>query len=91
MELVDGDRARELESNLSKEVIGALYCSSAGIVCPFNMTFALIENAIENNVELKTSEKVESIEKLDEGFKITTSNSEYKTKYIVNAARFIFR
>ena len=86
LELVDGDRARELEPNLSKEVIGALYCSSAGIVCPFNMTFALIENAIENNVELKTSEKVESIEKLDEGFKIRTSNSEYKTKYIVNAA-----
>ncbi len=50
------------------------------------MTFALIENAIENNVELKTSEMVESIEKLDEGFKITTSKSEYKTKYIVNAA-----
>ena len=50
------------------------------------MTFALIENAIENNVDLKTSEKVESIEKLDEGFKITTSKSEYKTKYIVNAA-----
>lgn len=86
LELVNGDRARELEPNLSKEVIGALYCSSAGIVCPFNMTFALIENAIENNVELKTSEKVESIEKLDEGFKITTSKSEYKTKYIVNAA-----
>ena len=86
LELVNGDRARDLEPNLSKEVIGALYCSSAGIVCPFNMTFALIENAIENNVELKTSEKVESIEKLDEGFKITTSNSEYKTKYIVNAA-----
>ena len=79
LELVDGDRARELEPNLSKKVIGALYCSSAGIVCPFNMTFALIENAIENNVELKTSEMDESIEKLDEGFKITTSNSEYKT------------
>ena len=86
LELVNGDRARELEPNLSKEVIGALYCSSAGIVCPFNMTFALIENAIENNVELKTSEMVESIEKLDEGFKIATSKSEYKTKYIVNAA-----
>ena len=86
LELVNGDRARDLEPNLSKEVIGALYCSSAGIVCPFNMTFALIENAIENNVELKTSETAMSIEKLDEGFKITTSNSEYKTKYIVNAA-----
>ena len=51
MELVDGDRARELEPNLSKEVIGALYCSSAGIVCPFNMTFALIENAKKCKIE----------------------------------------
>jgi len=47
----------------------------------------MCENAIRNGVELHTSAKVEKIQLLDaEGFEISTSNGNFKTKFIVNAA-----
>ncbi len=86
LKIIDGNRARAIEPGLSAEVVGALYCSSAGIVCPFNLTFALIENAIENGVELLTNNEVKDIEILDDGFKLMVEGNEIFTRYIINAA-----
>ena len=86
LKIIDGNRARAIEPGLSAEVVGALYCSSAGIVCPFNLTFALIENAIENGVELLTNNEVKDIEILDDRFKLMVEGNEIFTRYIINAA-----
>ncbi len=74
------------EPNLSKEAVGALYCGSAGVVCPFDMTLAFLENAITNGVEFLPEQKVTAIKKTNEGYSVKTEKSEFKTKLVVNAA-----
>ena len=53
-----------MEPNLADGVCGALYAPTGGIVCPFNMTIALAENAFENGVEFN-SEKETFLEDAD--------------------------
>ena len=36
----------ELEPNISKEIVGALYAPTGGIVCPFGLNLALAENPL---------------------------------------------
>nr|WP_300002955.1 NAD(P)/FAD-dependent oxidoreductase [Tissierella sp.] len=86
MEIIDGKRARELEPLISEEVTAALYCKSAGIVDPFNYTYAMMENAIDNGASLETEREVIGLEKHEDHILVKTDKGEYKTRYFVNAA-----
>ena len=86
MEIIDGDRVRELEPLVSERVIAALYCKSAGIVDPFNYTYAMMENARDNGVSLQTEREVVGLEKYDDHILVKTNDGDYKTKYLINAA-----
>lgn len=87
MEIVSGDKIREIEPNISDEVVAALIAHTGGIVCPFGLTIALAENACENGVEFKFNTKVVEINKDSEGYVIHASNGDViYTKTIVNAA-----
>lgn len=83
LQIIDGDKARELEPNLSKNVVAALYAPSAAIVCPFEMTIALGENAVMNGAEIFLNKPVNDIKKINDYYLI---NGQYETKYIINAA-----
>ena len=86
LEIIDGDKAREMEPYLSKEVKSALYCANAGVTSPYEFVIAAAENAIANGVELKLKTKVLGIEKIDHYFKLTTNKEEIYGRYIINAA-----
>ena len=78
---------KELEPNIQDDVIGALYAKTAGIVGPWELTVAMVEEAILNGVELFLETEVASIKKIDGGFEITDKNSKtFKTKKIINCA-----
>lgn len=66
LEIWDREKTLAEEPNLSPETKGALFCGTAGIVCPFGMTYAFIENAVENGVELICDAEVTGIQKIDE-------------------------
>lgn len=83
LKILSGQEAREMEPNLSESVEGALYAPSAGIVCPFDMTIAFAENAIDNGAEVFLNTPVTKIEKKDDCYII---NDKYETKCVVNAA-----
>ena len=87
LSVITGDEARKLEPALSKNIVGALLCTSSGIVCPYDLTIAAVGNAMDNGADLVCNFKVASIS--DDG-KIYTLTSEggdeIKAKYIVNAA-----
>ncbi|MGN1405965.1 MAG: NAD(P)/FAD-dependent oxidoreductase, partial [Erysipelotrichaceae bacterium] len=83
LEIIDGDRARSLEPHLSKEVYAALYCPTSAIVCPFELTQALCENACHNGLKYRFNYKVETIEKKDGYYLI---NNEIKARSIINCA-----
>ena len=83
LEIIDGEKAREMEPNLSKEVYAALYCPTSAIVCPFELTQALCENACRNGLKYRFSYRAEKIEKKDGYYLI---NDEIKTRSIINCA-----
>ena len=86
LQILSGDEVRKLEPNVSSEVKAALYAPTAGIVCPFGMTYAFAENAATNGVEFNLNTEVKDIKKEEDGFLIVTSKGNYETKYVINAA-----
>ncbi|WP_042276261.1 NAD(P)/FAD-dependent oxidoreductase [[Clostridium] dakarense] len=90
LEIIDGNKVKEIEPNVSENVVGALLCKSAGIVCPFNLNVALMENAIDNGVTLNLQSEVIDIKKVvsdnEEYFEIKTVNGVIKSKYVINAS-----
>jgi glycerol-3-phosphate dehydrogenase len=76
----------QLEPALSKEVVGALFAPTAGIICPYELTIAAAENAVTNGVELKLEREVTAITPKDGDFLITAGEEEIETHYIINAA-----
>lgn len=90
MRIISGDEARELEPALSKEVVAALLVPTGGIVCPFNLTIALAENAADNGVEFRFLTEVTDIQKDKDAYllHVQTSGgaSEIRTRYVVNAS-----
>ncbi|MGN8817997.1 NAD(P)/FAD-dependent oxidoreductase [Oribacterium sp. HCP28S3_H8] len=90
MRIISGEEARELEPALSKEVVAALLVPTGGIVCPFNLTIALAENAADNGVEFRFLTEVTDIQKDKDAYllRVQTSGraSEIRTRYVVNAS-----
>jgi len=90
LELWDREKTLREEPNLSPETRGALFSGTAGVVCPFSMTFAFIENAVTNGAELICDAEVTAIEKTggtqDPVFSVTTEKGVLTSRYVVNAA-----
>ena len=86
LQILNREEVLEKEPNLNKEIKGALYAPTGGIVGPFEYTIALAENGVANGGEIKLQKEVVSIEK-NETFKITTSDGDIvEAKYVINAA-----
>ncbi len=86
LEIVSGDKMRELEPNVTDEVVAALVAPTGAIVCPFGLTIALAENAADNGVEFQFNTAVENVKKADGGYIIETGRGEIFAKTVVNAA-----
>ena len=87
MEILSGEKAREIEPNLSGEVCGALLVKNAGIICPYYLTIAAIGNAMDNGADLKLDFEITKIEKESGLFVVQSKAGEWvKGKYLVNCA-----
>ncbi|MBL4937392.1 NAD(P)/FAD-dependent oxidoreductase [Clostridium sp. YIM B02515] len=84
--ILNKEEIKKLEPNISEDAVAALYAPSSGIVCPYEMTIALAENANCNGVEFKFETEVKNIKKNDRGYLINTSNGEIEAALIINAA-----
>lgn len=82
-EVLDGDKARELEPNLSDIVTKALSLPTTGIITPWEVTIAAMEESMLNGVELKLGYEVTSIQKEEDCFLV---NNEIRGKVVVNCA-----
>lgn len=86
MEIWDEAKLKAEEPNIASEAKGALFAPTAGIISPWDFALAMAEVAVKNGVELKLNTKVENIEKVDGGYKVTTNNGTYESQFICNAA-----
>lgn len=86
LSIIDRDELRRREPNISDEAVGALLSASAGIVCPYELTIAAVENAVTNGVELIRNCEVKAINENTDGYVLDTTVGEINAKYIINAA-----
>ena len=86
LEIVDRAWLDKKEPNLGPEVKAALYVPTAGIISPYRFVYALIENALKNGVELKTSRKVSAISRAGGLFEVEAGGEKFCARYLVNAA-----
>lgn len=87
LEIINGDTLQNMEPNISEDAVAALWAPTGGIICPFELTIGLAENACQNGAEFKLATKVESIERNADGnWQVKTDKGCLKTKYVVNAA-----
>ena len=77
----------ELEPNLTGEIVGGLQFPSAGIVCPYGLTIALAENAVENGVTLSLDTAVTGMTVCEgEITAVATNRGTVYPKVVINAA-----
>lgn len=86
LRILSGEEARAMEPALSPEIAAALHAPTAGIVCPFEMTQALAENACVNGVEFHFNTAVTAIEAIDGGYRVHAGEESFDTRILVNCA-----
>lgn len=85
-EVLNGKEARDIEKNLSDNVTKALSLPTTGIITPWEVCIAAMEESINNGVELKLNEKVVEINKENDKFIVTTDKESYESKIVINCA-----
>ena len=87
LKILSGEEVRKIEPNISNNVVAALYAPTGGIVCPYEMCIAMAENAYNNGVEFVFNCNVTDIKKVENGYKLLTSEKFYiESKIVINAA-----
>jgi glycerol-3-phosphate dehydrogenase len=86
MEIIEKDEIKKLEPHISDNVVAALHAKTAGIVGPWELAIAMLENAVENGVNLELNQEVVDIEKLETGYRIITQEKNFEAKLVINAS-----
>ena len=86
LEIIEADRLREMEPNVSPDAVAALWAPTGGIVCPFGLNFALAENACANGAQFRFNTEVQNIGKTESGWKLVTNQGDFEAKVVINAA-----
>lgn len=86
VKILNHDELKKIEPAITDKVIKGLLAPSCGIINPFELVVAAMENAMDNGVELKLSEEVISINRVENIFIVSTNKSSYKSKYVINCA-----
>lgn len=85
--VLDKDELLELEPNISKDAICALFAPSGGIISPYKLTIAQIGNAMDNGAELRCDFEVNEVETSKNGYVLrSTDGREEEGRVIINCA-----
>jgi glycerol-3-phosphate dehydrogenase len=86
LRIVEAGELRELEPNVSPEAVAALYAPTSAIVCPFELTAAMAENAVRNGAEFFFDSPVTDLIREDGLWRVVTAKGDFLTRQVVNAA-----
>ncbi|MBQ9941234.1 MAG: NAD(P)/FAD-dependent oxidoreductase [Clostridia bacterium] len=88
LRIIEKEELHKLEPDLTDEAIAALYAPTAGITCPYEMTIAAAENAMDNGAEIIREFEVCHLEKTSCGISIYDNDKKRRieAKYVVNCA-----
>lgn len=86
LELLSAEALRALEPNISKNATCALHAPTGSIVCPYELTFAAIGNAMDNGAELLLDSEVTAVTAENGRYTVTAGAHTVEARYVVNAA-----
>lgn len=86
VKILNREELRKVEPFVTEKAQKGLLAPTAGIINPFELCVALMENAMDNGVSLNLNEKVINIKKEGNIYRVITEKGEYKTKVVINAA-----
>ncbi len=87
MKILSGDDARKIEPELSGDITLVLQITSAGIICPYELTVAAVGNAMDNGAILRRNFDITDIKYSNHTFIITSSEGEsVNATYFINCA-----
>lgn len=84
--ILEREEVMKMEPNLTDKTVAALYAPTGGVICPFNFTIAMAENANVNGVEFKMETEVSDIVKREKGYEIITNKGSIESRCVINAA-----
>ena len=87
MEIVGRKELLEKEPYVTEKALAAVYSPTYGVTCPYYLTIALAENAIENGVEVMLNTEVVDIEVEGGRVKsVVTTKGTIDADFVINAA-----
>ncbi len=87
LRVIDADELRALEPNISRNATCALHAPTGAIVCPYELCIAAMGNAMDNGAKLILDFEVSSIDRIENGFVITSDDGQrFEADYVINAA-----
>lgn len=86
LEIYNKEKLKEAEPYISDDAKAALWAPSAGIVCPYELTIAAVENAVVNGTDFIRNFEVKKIDFDSNVFTVSNGEKEITTKYVINAA-----
>ena len=86
LRIISRQEALEMEPNLNQDVRTALYVPTSAIVSPYEMAFALADDAALNGVSFRFGEPVRAIEEADGGWHVSTDSDGFDCQVLVNCA-----
>ena len=86
LEIISGERAREMESKLSDDVTAALWAPTAGITCPYELTIAMSENARANGADILLRKRAAAIDYANDEFTVKFEDGTSVSAKYVDAA-----
>ena len=87
IKIIRGKKIFKIEPLAIKDTLAAVYIPSTGILDPYDLTIALIENAIENGVEIKLNTEVVGFVKNKSKIEgVVTNKGFIRSKLVINAA-----
>lgn len=86
VKILDHDELKKIEPSITDKVVKGLLAPTCGIVNPFELVVAAMENAMDNGTSLHLCEEVISIEKKTNYYLVNTNKASYESKYVINCA-----
>jgi glycerol-3-phosphate dehydrogenase len=84
VEIITGKELLEREPNVRG--VAAMFVPTAGIISPYLLNIALVENAIKNGVRVFLNTEVKGIIKKKRGFVVRTNDLRFFADWVINAA-----
>lgn len=86
LRIIEADELHKMEPHFSGEAVAALYAPTGGIVGPFELAIALMENACANGVKLMKDAPVTGIRRVGDRWSVKTAKGDIETACVINAA-----